>query len=261
MLARGALKPIWATEFGWSTTTNGGYLGGVSEATQAAYTTQAFKCLEQDPYVEVAFYYNLRNNYWANNANTWDDQLGLMKTNWAHKPAYDAYKGYSPGTQGCTYIDRATGSALRPPVPPSGQGQPGTTPQQPAPATAPVATKPAPAKVAARRTRTVLRVAPARGTSRSRLRVASSRFHATVTLLGTVLNANRGRVTIELQRRVNGHWRRYLTTSTPVATNSAFRRMMRVGRTGSYRVRAAYRGVTGVTGSSSRFVAFKLYPR
>jgi hypothetical protein len=95
MTAHGDYKPIWLTEFGWST-----WSGGVSLQTQAAYVTKAYQCLEQDPYVEIGFYYNLRDNYWAND---WGDQLGLVYTNWTRKPAYDAYKAYSPGNVGCTY--------------------------------------------------------------------------------------------------------------------------------------------------------------
>jgi cellulase (glycosyl hydrolase family 5) len=47
MSAAGDAKPIWFTEFGWSTTTGS---CGVSEATQASYLTKAYQLAEQDSY-------------------------------------------------------------------------------------------------------------------------------------------------------------------------------------------------------------------
>ncbi|MEA2375511.1 MAG: polysaccharide biosynthesis protein PslG, partial [Thermoleophilaceae bacterium] len=62
MVANGdSAKGIWLTEFGWSTNT-GAY--GVSEATQADFLTKAFTKAASYPYVQTAFWYNFRNNYW-----------------------------------------------------------------------------------------------------------------------------------------------------------------------------------------------------
>ena len=91
MLARGDDKPIWFTELGWAT--GPGY---VSEATQADYLTRAYTYIEQDPYVQVATWYNFRDNYWGT-ASNWEDSLGLMRKDFSHKPAYDAFKAYAPG--------------------------------------------------------------------------------------------------------------------------------------------------------------------
>ena len=44
--------------------------------------------MQQDPYVQVAMLYELRNNFWANDADNWEDQLGLYTTGWSPKPAY-----------------------------------------------------------------------------------------------------------------------------------------------------------------------------
>ena len=107
MLARGDDKPIWATEFGWTSATAGYCLAG-GEATQADYLTRSFKVLESDPYVEVALWYNIRNDYWGNDANNWEDQMGLMRSGFSHKPAYDAFKAYNP----------PGGSSTPPPPPP-----------------------------------------------------------------------------------------------------------------------------------------------
>ena len=95
MRDHGDLQPIWLTEFGWSTNSNVQHpLGGVTEAQQADYLAQAFELLEATPYVEVAIVYNFRNNYWADDADNWEDQLGLLRTDFSPKPAYAVFKDY-----------------------------------------------------------------------------------------------------------------------------------------------------------------------
>ncbi len=91
MLARGDAKPIWFTEFGWSTTSKA---CGVSEATQADYLRRAFKYVEQDPYVEVATWYDFRNNFFDHDADESEAQYGLLRTDFSEKPAYRAFKAY-----------------------------------------------------------------------------------------------------------------------------------------------------------------------
>ena len=96
MRDHGDLQPIWLTEFGWSTNSDVQHpLGGVTEAQQADYLAQAFELLEATPYVEVAIVYNFRNNYWADDADNWEDQLGLLRTDFSPKPAYAVFKDYS----------------------------------------------------------------------------------------------------------------------------------------------------------------------
>src|SRR5207302_11360441 len=94
MLSHGDDKPIWFTELGWSTTSE---QCGVSEATQASYLTKAFQLAAQDPYVQVAFWYNLRNNYWNADADTVEARYGLMRTDFSHKASYDAFKACASG--------------------------------------------------------------------------------------------------------------------------------------------------------------------
>jgi hypothetical protein len=89
LLAHGADKPIWFTEFGWSS--ENGDVRGVSAAQQAEYLTRAYQIITADPYVQVACWYNLRNNWWANNANDWEDQLGLLNIDFSPKPAWSAF--------------------------------------------------------------------------------------------------------------------------------------------------------------------------
>ena len=94
MLANDDPKPIWFTEFGWTTSTTG---CGVSEATQADYLTRAFRYLEGDPYVQVATWYNMRNSWWYNDADQEAARYGLLKSDFTPKPAYTAFRNYATG--------------------------------------------------------------------------------------------------------------------------------------------------------------------
>lgn len=93
MNAHGDDKPIWATEMGWATTTEGQPAPGVTERMQADFLEHAYRFLEQDPFVEVAFWYNLRNNYLDQDADTWETQMGLLRTDFTPKLSYEAFKG------------------------------------------------------------------------------------------------------------------------------------------------------------------------
>jgi len=97
MVANGdSAKPIWLTEFGWSTTT-GPY--GVSEAVQADFLTKALNTVRSSyPYVRVAFWYNFRNNYWSNNDPVdYEANLGLLRVDFSAKPAYTAFQTWTGG--------------------------------------------------------------------------------------------------------------------------------------------------------------------
>jgi len=94
MVANGdSAKRIWLTEFGWSTTT-GAY--GVSEATQAQFLTKALdKIRSSYPYVQTAFWYNFRNNFWLDNApGDYEANLGLLRVDFSAKPAYAALQSW-----------------------------------------------------------------------------------------------------------------------------------------------------------------------
>jgi hypothetical protein len=90
-------KPIWLTEFGVNTSTatraGGAWQTGVAEQTQASMITTAFSVLQSMPYVGVVFYYNLRNNYWdKDNPSSVEGNFGLIRTDFSHKPSYQAFK-------------------------------------------------------------------------------------------------------------------------------------------------------------------------
>jgi hypothetical protein len=95
MVARGdEAKPIWFTEFGWSTHENA--LGtpawelGVSESDQAEYLVRALDLIGREyPYVSHAFWYNDRNKSVGNPK---EDNAGLLRRDLSEKPAYQALK-------------------------------------------------------------------------------------------------------------------------------------------------------------------------
>ncbi|MEY2418153.1 MAG: polysaccharide biosynthesis protein PslG [Actinomycetota bacterium] len=92
MAANGeSAKTIWITEFGWSTAS--GASNGVTEATQASYLTKAFNKLDSYSYVEHAFWYGFRNNYWSNNDQSdIEANYGLTRVDFSTKPSYAAFK-------------------------------------------------------------------------------------------------------------------------------------------------------------------------
>jgi hypothetical protein len=89
MLANGDDKPMWFTEFGWSTTTKA---CGVSAAVQAEYLADAYRLAREDPYVHVALWYALRNMYLNADADEVEAQFGLLNTDFTAKPAYGAFR-------------------------------------------------------------------------------------------------------------------------------------------------------------------------
>jgi Cellulase (glycosyl hydrolase family 5) len=94
MLANGDDKPIWMTELSWRTTTatcgEGAWAGqkpaGVSEATQATYLSQAYHCLAQDPYVQVALWFPLQDEGAV--------RSGLVRADGSRKPSFAAMRDY-----------------------------------------------------------------------------------------------------------------------------------------------------------------------
>jgi polysaccharide biosynthesis protein PslG len=93
MLAHGDDKPIWFTEMGWSSSPGSCV---VDEATQATHLTRAFQMAESDPYVQVALWYNIRQDYW--DPSGWDGGFGLLRKDFTPKPAYSAFEAYATGT-------------------------------------------------------------------------------------------------------------------------------------------------------------------
>lgn len=94
MVAHGdAGKPIWLTEFGWSSSTGE---WGVTAAEQADYLVKALAKLESYPYVRMALWYAFRNLYWLRDApDSLEANYGLLRSDFRPKPAYAVVKAYN----------------------------------------------------------------------------------------------------------------------------------------------------------------------
>lgn len=100
MAANGdSAKPIWMTEFGWSTTTRvcdsgvwaGQKAGGVSEADQALYYQQAFHCMAEDPYVRKALAFKL----FDDGPDDAISRFGMFRGDGSAKPSFSAFSAYA----------------------------------------------------------------------------------------------------------------------------------------------------------------------
>jgi hypothetical protein len=224
LLAHGDDKPIWFTEVGWSTAASDPW--GVSEETQADYLTRAYRYIEADPYVQVAVWYSLRNNWFGYDGSTWDDQLGLLRTDFTPKPSWYAFRGL-----------------YRQPDPFDGGGTAGGT------ATSPTGSSKQPTT-----TTVAVRLLPI--SSRRRLARRPSRA---VVLSGRVRNAAVGTVRTVLQRRWrNGRWHNALFRTRRVDRLGRFTVNAALHTPGRWRVRSTYKGAGDRLASSSRWRSFVL---
>ncbi|HMJ37363.1 MAG TPA: Ig-like domain-containing protein [Baekduia sp.] len=95
-------KDIYMTELGWSTSSRecdqglwkGQKAGGVTEAKQAGYLAEAYRCLAADPYVKMAAWFTVIDTSAADTPNT---RYGLLRSNGAQKPAAKAFKQVTKG--------------------------------------------------------------------------------------------------------------------------------------------------------------------
>jgi hypothetical protein len=95
MLANGDDKPIWMTEMSWRTTTaicaEGVFAGhkreGVTYAQQARFLGQAYHCLAQNPYVQVALWYPLKDEGAV--------VSGLVVPDGSPKPSFAVMRSYA----------------------------------------------------------------------------------------------------------------------------------------------------------------------
>ena len=105
MAANGdAAKPIWMTELGWNTQSTapnscntGTWAGtkplGVTEAQQADFLTQAYRCLAADPIVGAAFWFGMQDIPGAEYAAGY----GLFRANGTAKPSAAAFAALAGG--------------------------------------------------------------------------------------------------------------------------------------------------------------------
>jgi len=92
-------KQIWMTEFGWSTTSAicdvgrwaGQKAGGVSLDDQARFTTEAFHCMAQDPYVGKALLFKLTDDA----PDTSEGRFGMLNADQTGKPVFSSFYTYA----------------------------------------------------------------------------------------------------------------------------------------------------------------------
>ena len=124
MLRNGDDKPLWLTEFGWSTTTTRGgeqWENGVTPQQQARHLEQAFDQLRRWDYVDVGIWFNLRDT----SADPADrvGNYGLIEDDGSDKPAFAAFRSAAarfrpPSTTpgGQPPQDQAAAPRLEPPT-------------------------------------------------------------------------------------------------------------------------------------------------
>jgi hypothetical protein len=97
-------KPIWMTELGWNTqstapgscpvgTKKGTKPLGVSEAQQAQFLTQAYRCLAADPFVQTALWFGLQDIA----GSPYAAGFGLYRGDRSAKPAAAAFRALDAG--------------------------------------------------------------------------------------------------------------------------------------------------------------------
>lgn len=96
MLKNSDRKPIWATEFGWSSHPNTSRTEpwnlGVTPAQQATYAVQALEVLNKRfPYVRKAFWYNESD---LATGSVQHDNFGLLRSDLTPKPVWNALRAY-----------------------------------------------------------------------------------------------------------------------------------------------------------------------
>lgn len=94
-------KPIWFTEFGWSSHANRegmeNWERGVSEDEQADYLVRSIEYVKENfPYVENMFWYNERNR---DRDDVQTSNYGLLYRNLSPKPVYDRLMSYMTGSE------------------------------------------------------------------------------------------------------------------------------------------------------------------
>ena len=221
MADHGDTKPIWFTEFGWSTNSQVLHpLGGVSEAVQATYLALAFELLEDAPYVEVAVVYNFRNNYWADDADNWEDQLGLLRVDFSPKPAYHVFSAInSPDAE----LPATVAEKVAELVPPKAAAPVATT----APKAVPTA---------------ISSSAPALSLQVKRLKRGARR--TSLRVIGRLSAAADGKAKIVFERRTGNGWSKVRSLRVAVR-QGRFGKSLTVARGGRWRIRATYAGGTG----------------
>jgi len=86
--AAGDDKPLWLTEFGWTSCSGGGWC--VDQTRQASYTKKAYELLNGMSGIKAAVTYNLREK--GTDPASFEDNFGLVNKDFSPKPAFTALK-------------------------------------------------------------------------------------------------------------------------------------------------------------------------
>jgi len=209
MRANGDTKPLWLTEFGFSSCSVGGWCS--SETKQAQNLAGAFERLEREPNIKAAVVYNLREK---GTSGSLEDNFGLVNRDFSRKPAFNALK------QVLTALPAPIPTPTPAPTPrPTPRPTPAPTPKPgpvPLPVKAPAikasaAKKPAPTKP---RPRPAMRVKAKRASLKLRLvrrgRSIVAMGHAPRRALLTLRLGGCPARTLHLRARRNGRFSRRL---------------------------------------------------
>lgn len=236
MVANGDEKPIWFTEFGWSSSTGGSCEVGATN--QATYLTEAYKLTDQDPYVQVACWYNLRNDYWSHDENSVEAQYGLLNTNFTPKPSFAAFKAYVPG---------------------SGAGAGTVTSEEPTSSKSSSSSGSKSSKQRGRRSTTTLVSATTAKKGARAARASAAHGHRRAHVVkGEVLGARKGRVVVRFQRYVSAthSWQLVSVVRQSVSHGRFSVRIAGHAVPRLMRVRVVFDGTANAAPSSSHFVTF-----
>jgi hypothetical protein len=199
-------KPLWLTEFGWSTNSvrnSENWLNGVDDAQQARFVSQALAQIRSWSYVDVAIYFGLLDT--GGDKSSTIDNFGLMHQDGTAKPAYAAFRS------GADALGSAPSSSSSDSAPSSGSSAPpltisvSVTPPKPAANPAPAATTTTPAKAVTKRHKRVRAV-----TIHTKVRSGSAvrSLHALRTLMGLRVSgraAPHRRIVLRVFRRHAAH--------------------------------------------------------
>jgi hypothetical protein len=110
LVRHGERKPIWLTEFGWSTcSARGGeaWANCVSPSVQASYLRQAFRKMQDWRYVPVGVSFNLEDT--DDDGADRVDNYGLLRPNGSPKPAFGALAGAARALRSGTRVRARSG--------------------------------------------------------------------------------------------------------------------------------------------------------
>jgi hypothetical protein len=178
----------------------------------------------------------LRNDYWSHNENSVEAQYGLLSTNFAPKPAFAAFKAYTPGS--------GAGAEPAKTEEPTSTGSSGSKSGRHRRHSTTTLVSTTTAKHGARIARTARAVAAAR-----------RRTHL---VKGEVLGARKGRVVVRFQRFVRSthSWKVVSVLSQSVSHGRFSVRIAGHAVPRLMRVRVTFDGTPTAAPSSSHFVTF-----